>query len=68
MKRLPSKMRMAEGYQRSTMSVKLVGSSKTVQPSPVGDAQGSKMRMAWFPGLILGLPSYPCWSPPTLTY
>ena len=60
-------MRVDEGYHRGSMRTRF-GSSKTVQPSPVGDVQGSNSRMAWFPGLIAGLPGKPVWSPPMLAY
>ena len=46
----------------------MAGSSKIVQPSPVGDVQGSKMRMACCPGCTCVFPGKLWGSPPTLTF
>ncbi len=66
--RLPSKMRTEDGYHRFSSKCRFAGSSNTVQPSPVGDAHGSKIRMACVPGWIVGLFTKPFGSPPTLIY
>ncbi len=64
-KRLPSKIRIADGYHRLARSMRL-GSSKSVQPSPVAEVHGPSRRMAWLPGLMIGFPGKPVWSPPML--
>lgn len=66
--RLPSKIRIEDGYHRLARRVRVCGSSKRVQPSPVGEAHGSKIRIAWLPGLMSGLPGKPRGSPPILAF